>query len=249
MNRGIAARAWVTPLYCALTSALLLSHLLWGQEKSSLDKLVSPAGRHCGPARNPKKPPPVGQIVDSAQVHEALLAVAGVPAGAKVLMTIAFEKEGTLDRASVLDADVPDAEADSVLGMVLKDLQPQKKSDEVWATRLRLTLGSGATEATEKAVFCTAEPIGGKGDRLITDDRIYLSSEDRQRLDPEWRHGFPPIDVIVGTDGRAKDVHLRSKSGVLQLDDMVQGIARNMHYEPALIDGLAVEAPYQLDLR
>jgi hypothetical protein len=247
MNRGIAARGWVTPLYCALTSALLLSHLLWGQEKSSLDKLVSPAGRHCGPAKNPKKPPPVGQIVDSARVHEALLAVPGVPAGAKVLMTIAFEKEGTLDRASVLDADVGQGLADSVLGIALTALQPQKRSDEVWATRLRVTLGPGATENTEKAISCPAQPIGGQGDRLAS-DRLEMSNYDVQNMSPEWRHRIPPIDVIVGTDGRAKDVKLRSKSGVLTLDDIVQNIARNMHYNPALLDGQEVEAPYQLEL-
>jgi|GEM_PF-1644819 len=249
MDRGIASRSRVTAMAFSLAMALLLSHLLWGQDKSSVDKSVSPSGRHCGPAKNPKKPPSVAQLLDSAALHQDLLGQTGAPAGAAVLMTISFEKEGTLHRALVLDADVPQADADSLLGFVLKELQTQKKSDEIWGTRLRLTLGSGATETTEKAVFCTAEPIGGEGDRLITEDRIYLSSEDRQRLDPEWRHGFPPIDVIVGADGRAKDVHLRSKSGVLQLDDMVQGIARNMHYEPALIDGLAVEAPYQLELR
>jgi outer membrane biosynthesis protein TonB len=68
-------------------------------------------------------------------------------------------------------------------------------------------------------------------------------------MSPEWKHRIPPIDVVVGADGRAKDVKLRSKSGVLTLDDLVMNYARNMHYEPALIDGFAVEAPYQLELR
>jgi hypothetical protein len=248
MNRGIASRSRVTAMAFALAMAVVLTHLLWGQDKSSVDKSVSPSGRHCGPAKNPKKPPSVAQLLDSAALHQDLLGQTSAPAGAAVLMTISFEKEGTLHRALVLDADVPQADADSLLGFVLKELQTQKKSDEIWGTRLHVTLGSGATEVTEKAIACSAEPIGGEGDRLVT-DRLELTNYDVQNMSPEWKHRIPPIDVIVGPDGRAKDVKLRSKSGVLTLDDLVMNYARNMHYEPALIDGFAVEAPYQLELR
>ncbi len=193
--------------------------------------------RACEPARNPKQLPAVGALVDSAG---AITGLATIDAPEGMLFSLALLEGDSLPVVKPLFGT--DATA---AGILASWIRPQKRSNETWAVRMRAAGGPAPSLRVERAVYCPPVFIPGlqTGVSTIT---VHALTEDRAA-----RFEGPPGQVIVialvSEVGAPARVNVIQSSGIPEFDAQFLEGWQHARFQPALLDGLPVQAWYRSD--
>jgi hypothetical protein len=147
--------------------------------------------------------------------------------------------------------DTTDTLAAAVLA---RAIWPQKPGD-LWAIQVRVSGGSAPSLTVQRAMYCPPAVKQGSNQPFRTGvgELRYQSRDGIQRPGlPPGAHAPPRrlnavFEVVVTDTGAVRHVKMISGSGVEAYDQQYEKYVGQLKFDPALIDGLPVEAVYRTD--
>ncbi len=147
--------------------------------------------------------------------------------------------------------DITDTLAAAVLA---RSIWPQKPGD-LWAIQVLVTGGSAPALTVQRATYCPPAVKQGSNQPFRTGvgELRYQSRDGIQRPGlPPGAHAPPRrlnavFEVVVTDTGAVRHVKMISGSGVEAYDQQYEKYVGQLKFDPALIDGLPVEAVYRTD--
>jgi len=143
---------------------------------------------------------------------------------------------------------------DTLAAAVLaRSIWPQKRG-ELWAIQVRVIGGSTPALTVQRATYCPPAVKGADQPfRAGVGELRYQSRDGIQRPGlPPGTH-VPPrtlhavFEVVVTDTGAVRNVKMIRGSGVAEYDRKYGQYLAQLKFEPAVIDGLPVEAVYRTD--
>jgi hypothetical protein len=192
------------------------------------------AGRKCGPAPLPETLPALDRVLDSALAIRALTFPAANPLYMTAVLTLHFQRDGTMRRLVVLEHDAG-ADTATVLARVVAPLvRVQDSVDAPWGARVRVHLAERPTLSLERSRFCppVIEP-------RPQSDRYILAAPTVNRVPFVFR---ATLRILVTEDGAVEATDLQGDVVDAALRDFILDDARRNRYKPALLDGFPVAA-------
>lgn len=222
-------------------SALVLLHLsacsaaVSGPDRPSLLLSDRPAPREdCRIVFQPHPLPSVGQLADSAALVEA---VSGFTerfplrdGSVRALYSVAFDRDGRLERLYPIDFWLPQGEAEAFHSLVRKHVRPQASGP--WSVRLLAEPGAEPTIRVGHSERCA--PVSSTRFRLTAPVALQLQKPQPVR-----------VRLEVGAEGRVRSVELLGSSGSAELDRWVMDTLQRYEFTPGLLDGAAVAMEYE----
>jgi len=200
--------------------------------------------RDCGPAALPDSLPAASQIIDVDRVLSQL--AEQYPGVGDPLFAVRYEANGQPAAARVLDSPLRESVADSLGKIVTAHLYPQP-AGPVWGVRLHLTHEPAPAIRVERSVYCPPESESGQFVLPFTIDGRG-SGEVPPRPTAAMPLGFqaPKARVLVSSHGTAREVEIVQSSGNFERDRAFANGLRDARFKPALLDGVAIDAWYEL---
>ena len=191
----------------------------------------------CVPAALLSESVSVSGLLDSLTLMQRIGSSTG-PDSAGLLLSLFFDNEGSLARLGLLESKVWPDSGQAVRAAIAGLARPQQ-AGAPFAVRLRLAGGQSPRLVLERSLYCPPRPLGPFGVQ-----RRRITSEDVEDL----RHAGPFIlHLLVGTNGHVQQVALTRSSGSRFQDNLALENAKSMRFEPARLDGVAIEAWYEIN--
>ena len=195
--------------------------------------------RACEVAQKPKELPPVGALVDSAS---AVTALGTIDAPEGMLFSLVLREGDSIPLVRPLFGTDSTA-----AGIVVSAIRPQKRADESWAVRLLAVGGPALVLRIERASYCPPVFISrsqGTSTSIVT---VRTSITPDRALRTASRPVPIYVRALISEEGEPLRVTLKGSSGIPELDEQLAASFRDQRFEPARLDGLAVQAWYQSD--
>jgi hypothetical protein len=146
---------------------------------------------------------------------------------------------------------------DTLAAAVLaRSIWPQKPG-ELWAIQVRVSGGSAPALTVQRTTYCPPavkegenqpfQPVIGvlRYERLRPGSRADIAEQSGTPQPPRRLNAV--YEVVVTAAGAARDVKMIRGSGVAEYDRKYRQYLAQLKFDPALIDGLPVEAVYRTD--
>jgi hypothetical protein len=214
---------------------------------SLLTRSASAQRSDCGPTQHPKQLPAPSGLIDSSNALSELTAFHALRDSMR--FTLVFPEGDSVPLIHPLET------ADTLAAAVLARATWPQKPGELWAIQVRVRGGSAPALTVHRSTYC---PPAVKEDanqpfRTGVGELRYQSRDGIQRPGlPPGTH-VPPrtlhavFEVVVTDTGAVRYVKMISGSGVEAYDHQYGIYVGQLKFDPALIDGLPVEAIYRTD--
>jgi TonB family protein len=192
----------------------------------------------CRIVYQPHPLPPVGQIADSAALVEAVSAFTRrfplTDGPARALYSVAFDRQGRLERLHPIDFWLPQRQAEAFHALVRTQIRTQASGP--WSVRLLVEDGAEPTLRVGYSERC--DPVSRTHFRLIAPAMLQLQKPQpvRVRLD-------------VTAEGRMRSVDLVGSSGSADLDRWITQTLQRYEFTPGLLDGAPVPMAFEETIR
>jgi hypothetical protein len=196
---------------------------------------------YCAPETYPAELPPANAVLDSAGLASSvadLIRRDTVPVQGHVLITLAFDEEGTSTRRAVIEHATTPALADSIQRLLFNVRREVEEADSAWGVRVRLDLGDPVRMRVGRRESCPPVP---------RDRRLAAAMEGYSPVGFRYRGGVGERIVhmrsLIATTGNVTTSHME-RGGLRgsQLERDIGLYLRQFLFVPATVDGFDTSA-------
>ena len=185
------------------------------------------SSRKCSTLREPRRLPPVDQVVDSTALVAQLSTLPASHHGAEVVLSLAH----TGDSTSVHVVATPSAGVGDTVRRLVQNQLRLTRSFEAPHLRVQLVLAEVVTLGTARSQLCLP---------ILAERQLPQQPFVEVPLPASGRVRDTIVKILIDASGVVTEAVVQSSSGVPELDDFVLRSMRSKRYEPALLDGRAV---------
>lgn len=197
--------------------------------------------RSCSIATLPKQLPEAGALLDLEGLRRAIaIDSTAIDPEAEIIFSIRFAADGQREWLERIHAEGGARLPSRVQRLAIDLLRPQARSREPWNVRLHITTGDSTTFRVRRSEVCRAQRIVEGGLRRVGGIATGEEFAEMRRA----REGR--FAVEVSSTGAVVRVALLQSTGSRVFDDEMMQSLRATRYHPELVDGIAVEARFEI---
>jgi hypothetical protein len=193
---------------------------------------------------------PVSAFIDSAALHQALLAAPPAPAEfrLKPLYMVVYDSTGALkDVNTISERQFPAEYGRQMVELLRANVRPRVAATKPSVNYVWLQSGSSPRIALEELLVEVRPRLQNTG--AVTRE-LARASERLQRSNPglAGRSVTARVSMRVSEDGVPEEPRLGQSTGSIPIDREIMGVAQLMRFAPASLSGYAVKSLVQLPI-
>jgi hypothetical protein len=203
------------------------------------------------PARRPEIVElPVSAFIDSAALHQALLAAPPAPAEfrLKPLYVVVYDSTGALKEVRTMgERQFPVEYGRQMVELLRANVRPRIAATKPSVNYVWLQSGSSPRIAVDEALVEARPRLQNTS---AVSRELSRASERLQRANPglAGRSVTAQVAMRVSEEGVPEDPRLSQSTGNIQIDREIMGVAHTMRFAPANLSGYTVKVLVQLPI-